>query len=123
MQEKETPVCNHTSVGIVVFDAQKRLLLIERKKPPYGFACPAGHVEDHETYEEAAIRELREEVGLQVVTLARLLTVTMDNQCRRPDGTYHQWGVYWAHIIGTIATNEDEVKRVIWATPRFLQEL
>jgi 8-oxo-dGTP pyrophosphatase MutT (NUDIX family) len=56
--------CNNTSVGIIVWQEGK-ILLIERKKFPFGFAPPAGHVDaDDASFEQAAKRELQEEVGL-----------------------------------------------------------
>ena len=36
--------CDHTSVGMLVWK-NKKILLIERKKAPFGFAPPAGHVD------------------------------------------------------------------------------
>lgn len=45
------------------------IVLIERKYPPVGFALPGGFVEVGETVEEAVIREMKEETGLDVVVL------------------------------------------------------
>ena len=59
-----TKKCDHTSVGMLVWKEDK-LLLIERKKPPFGFALPAGHVDGDDSFEVAAKRELEEEVGLK----------------------------------------------------------
>jgi len=42
------------------------IVLIERKNPPYGWAIPGGFVDVGETIEQAAIREMKEEVCLDV---------------------------------------------------------
>jgi 8-oxo-dGTP diphosphatase len=55
------------SVDAVLFDSQGRLLLIRRKFPPYQgqFALPGGFVDIGETVENAVLRELREETGIE----------------------------------------------------------
>ncbi len=55
----------------------KGIVLIERKNPPMGLALPGGFVEEGESVEEAAVREMKEETGLEV-TLSRLLGVYSD---------------------------------------------
>lgn len=45
---------------------EKGIVLIERKYDPPGWAIPGGFVDYGETLEEAAIREAREETGLDV---------------------------------------------------------
>ncbi|HEB92163.1 MAG TPA: NUDIX hydrolase [Gammaproteobacteria bacterium] len=42
------------------------ILLIERKNPPHGWALPGGFVDAGERLEQAAIREAREEISLEV---------------------------------------------------------
>jgi 8-oxo-dGTP diphosphatase len=51
----------------VVFDAQGRLLLIKRGREPHKglYALPGGFVEIGETVEAAALRELKEETGIE----------------------------------------------------------
>lgn len=46
-----------------------RIVLIERKHEPLGFAIPGGFVDYGETLERAAARELKEETGLTVRNL------------------------------------------------------
>lgn len=54
------------SADCVAFDRAGRLLLIKRKNPPFKgqYALPGGFVEIGETVEDAALRELREETGI-----------------------------------------------------------
>jgi len=62
-KEKRIKSCDNTSVGMLVRKEDK-VLLLERMKPPYGFAPPAGHVDEDLTstgkkdFEAAARREL-----------------------------------------------------------------
>lgn len=50
------------------------IVLILRKNPPSGWALPGGFVDYGETLEEAALREAREETGLEVEGLQQFHT-------------------------------------------------
>lgn len=106
-------ICDHTSVGMLVWEKGK-LLLIERKKFPFGFAPPAGHVDGDTSYEESAARELEEEVGLKSVNLELLIEGRKENHCRREDGNWHYWKIYKAEAGGEIQRSLDETKQVGW---------
>jgi 8-oxo-dGTP diphosphatase len=50
------------------------IVLIERRNPPPGWAIPGGFVDRGESLEAAAVREAREETGLEVEILDYLYT-------------------------------------------------
>ena len=115
-------VCDHKSVGMLVWQDDK-LLLIERAKFPFGFAPPAGHVDDDPTFEEAAVRELQEEVGLTAEELALRIEGRKDTKCRRPEGDWHYWKMYDVQSSGEIKRSEDETKQVGWYSKEEIKAL
>jgi ADP-ribose pyrophosphatase YjhB (NUDIX family) len=115
--------CNNTSVGVLV-RREGKLLLIERRNKPYGWAPPAGHVDNGESFHDAAIRELKEEVDLCSLQLRLLLwRQKFENQCRRPGGDWHQWSVFEATAAGTPARSLSETRAMRWVTSLELEEL
>lgn len=105
--------CNHTSVGMLV-RRKDETLLIERKNFPFGFAPPAGHLDEGEEFEDAARRELKEEVGLEVKSIRLLTEGRKENRCGRPEGDWHYWKIYEVEAEGDVRPQKDEVKRVDW---------
>lgn len=103
-------ICDHTSVGMLVWQNDK-LLLIERKKFSFGFAPPAGHVDGDADFVTSAKRELQEEVGLETIELKLLIEGKKNNACRREDGTWHDWKIYQVEASGEIKRSEDETKQ------------
>ncbi|HET8844029.1 MAG TPA: NUDIX domain-containing protein [Ktedonobacteraceae bacterium] len=104
--------CDHTSVGILVWK-NDRLLLIERKRFPFGFAPPAGHVDGDASFEIAALRELKEEVNLDITHIDLLIEGKKDNHCRREGGDWHYWKIYTADAVGETRANSNEVKQIV----------
>lgn len=65
MVTKKTPRNPVPTVDIII-EIEDRIVLIERKNPPYGWAIPGGFVDYGESLEEAAIREALEETSLKI---------------------------------------------------------
>lgn len=105
----------HKSVGAIIRDEENRILMIKRAYFPFGWACPAGHIEEGEKPEEALIRETREEVGLEVNDFELLTHEYVEwEKCSRGI-TGHDWYVYKINDWnGKIEKSEEEVKDIKW---------
>ena len=57
------------TVGVFIFNQNGELLLLKSHKWPGKYVVPGGHVELGERIEEAAIREAKEETGLDIYDL------------------------------------------------------
>jgi len=82
-------------VVLLAGDAPRRILLIQRLNPPFEgeWALPGGFVDEGEAVAVAAVRELREETGVEVTGL-RLLGV-YDTPGRDPRG----WTVSVVYVL------------------------
>jgi 8-oxo-dGTP diphosphatase len=62
------------TVDIIIELSGGRIVLIRRKNPPHGWAIPGGFVDEGEPLEHAAVREAKEETGLDVTLTDQLFT-------------------------------------------------
>lgn len=62
------------TVDCFILLPDERLVLTRRKNPPEGWALPGGFVDVGEPLAEAAIREAKEETGLEVELLEQFFT-------------------------------------------------
>jgi mutator protein MutT len=114
----------HQSGGAIIKDEEGRILLIERKFEPFGWAGPAGHVDEGETPAEAMRREVKEEVGLEVKNAKLLFHEFLDwNKCQRGI-TGHDWFLYEVlEWTGEIKRERSEVKNVEWIELKNIKNL
>lgn len=100
-----------TTDGIVeVYNSDDALLgivLIQRKYPPLGLALPGGFVEVGETVENACIREMKEEISLDV-EIKELLGVYSDP---KRDERFHTVSVVYVCKAYGIPKGADDAKK------------
>ena len=95
--------------GIVLKERERYLMVQEKQEKCYGqWNWPAGHVDKDETLEQAAIREAKEEVGIDV-ELGEKLGEWIDDERKR---------VLFAakRIKGDISIQNNEILGVGWLT-------
>jgi ADP-ribose pyrophosphatase YjhB (NUDIX family) len=115
------------SVSVLPVDEAGRMLLVRHAGHDDGWAVLGGAVELGESPAETAIREAREEIGVEM-RLKRLLDVLggPDYEVTYPNGdrTAYVTAVYEAEIIsGVPAIADDELSDVAWFSPRELGQL
>ena len=100
----------------LIVEIGPKIVLIERKNPPHGWALPGGFIEYGEAAEHAAIREAKEEISLDV-TLEALLSVYSHPQ---RDPRQHVTSVVFVARAEGEPKAADDAKKVILVSPHEL---
>lgn len=97
------PTCPPIAADVIV-EVGDRIVLIERMNFPFGWAIPGGFIDFGETVEQAAVRETREEISLDVELRALLGVYSRPD--RDPRGQTISV-VYVGRAIGTPQAADD----------------
>lgn len=113
----------HYSVGAIIKQYGKFLLIDRASNPPVGFAVPAGHINDDEAPEAIVVRTVAEESGL-AMTGCRLVYEgeVPVNWCTRGI-CVHYWRVYECEATGVPALNILHAKSIGWYTVAEIKKL
>ena len=108
-------------VGAIITDRAGRLLLIKRGHDPEAgrWSVPGGRIEPGETDQEAVIREVREETGLEV-EVGRLVG---EVERPAPGGRRLQIRDYAATVTGGGLMPGDDAAETRWVSPAELSSL
>ena len=106
------------TVGVFIFNQQGELLLLQSHKWPGAYVVPGGHVELGERLEEAAVREAKEETGLDVYDLE---FINFQQFIYDPAFWKNRHFIFFdfaAKTDSTDVTLNDEAQEFIWIEPK-----
>jgi len=120
----------HLSVGAIIKNDKGEILMIDRLKQPFGWACPAGHIDEGEEPLEALLREVKEETGLDMVScVEHRINYSSDDYSDAPQETcsrgidFHMWFIYDVVASGELIFKADEVKAIKWCSVEEIKTL
>lgn len=108
------------TVGALIRREDGRVLLCESHKWPGFYTVPGGHVELGESCEEALIREIKEEVGLDI----KVIDLVSVQQVIYPSEFYRKahfiFFDYLCSLDGDqeVQVDQKEIQRTIWTLPK-----
>jgi len=105
----------HYSVGVML-SHNRKYLMMDRRNPPPGFACPAGHVDEGEEPQNATLREVFEETKIKLKDVEFVLEEEVPwNYCRTASA--HYWYLFKAEApTSDLIIDEREAKSLRWYT-------
>ena len=114
----------HLGIGVILLNPDGHILIGKREgsHAPY-WSIPGGYLETGETFEAAAIREVKEETGLDIANPS-VICVTNNLQTHRAEGLHVISVCLWAkEFSGTLAVMEpDKCSGWQWSDPSDLPE-
>jgi ADP-ribose pyrophosphatase YjhB (NUDIX family) len=104
----------HFSIGALI-ERDRKYLLFKRRKFPFVWVSPAGHLNKGEDAKEATVREVEEETGLKVKTIKLLFEEELSNDPCRRGADVHYWRFYQCKCVGKLKpSNEAEPETIDW---------
>lgn len=111
----------HRASSVFLFNKKGELLIQQRSEKKivsalrWGNTC-CGNVRPGETYEECALRRLREELGITTATIQPLYTFEYHVKCNDKFSEWEIDHVFVGKYDGEVVLNPDEVKEIHWIT-------
>ncbi|MBM3292564.1 NUDIX domain-containing protein [Candidatus Bathyarchaeota archaeon] len=107
-------------VGILIQNASKYLLIKRAAEPDKGlWSIPGGLVQVGETLKQAAIREAKEETGLNVKIIKELGYIDKIQHDEKGKVKYHFVIIdFLAEVISGIMVADDDALEALWVEPK-----
>lgn len=117
----------HTTVAALFFKGED-ILIIQKADPAYKkkFSVVAGHVEEGESIEDALLREVSEEMSINISSYSLLKSfIELPDSCRYGVDV-HDWHVYQVNHeidIDKIEFDKEEIVGLKWVNKKDLPEM
>ncbi len=105
------------SAGGIIFNAQNQVLICQPSGSDY-WQFPKGHIEKGESAQQAAIREVKEEVGVEAEIIAKAGESKYVYTSPEGDKIFKLVTIFaMNYLSGDISKHDWEMQEVIWASP------
>ncbi len=113
-----------TGASVLVIDGRHALIIKRGKEPSKGlWALPGGRQEFGETLEQTAVRELREETGLDAKSLSLLSLIEPMRTNELGETTSHYvLAVFICRDFEGMLSAGDDAEEARWVTPEMLEQ-
>ncbi|HHJ40533.1 MAG: hypothetical protein AXA67_10340 [Methylothermaceae bacteria B42] len=113
----------HRSVHLLVFNSKSEVLLQKRSrqkavKPGFWDSTAAGHVDAEEDYDQCVLREVKEELGIQLPEIPHKAFKIPASQTTGMEFCQ----VYTAIHQGPFQPNPEEIEQLRWFTPEQIKQ-
>ena len=115
----------HRVIRIYLFNSRGEVLLQKRAahlrtNPGKWNESVAGHVDVGETYQEAAVREMQEELGLSGIELQEFKKIYLEENEENKRKRFT--ALYTGRYDGEVHPNAEEVSIVRWVSPEIIRK-
>ncbi|GAB3665462.1 NUDIX hydrolase [Echinicola sediminis] len=105
------------TVGAVIFNLENKILLCRSPKWNNQYVIPGGHIEKGEKMEEALLREVKEETGLDVYELKLVSIQESVNSEHFSEKRHFIFIDYTCRTDSSEVVLNDEADEYVWAKP------